>query len=89
MCDQKPSKFFYVYLALIDLPITHLQPIPPKCRHKTVLEFRGVSLQKGEYRILDQIDWKVKQGQIWAVKGLNGSGKSTATKLLMVCSPLC
>ena len=57
-------------------------------RPQTVLEFRGVSLQKGEYRILDQIDWKVQQGQIWVVKGLNGSGKSTATKLLMVRSSL-
>lgn len=51
---------------------------------QSVLEFRGVRLQKGEYVILDGVDWRVKQGQIWAVKGHNGSGKSTTTRLLMV-----
>lgn len=51
---------------------------------QTVLEFRGVRLQRGEYVILDKLDWRVQQGQIWAVKGLNGSGKSTTTRLIMV-----
>ena len=40
---------------------------------QTLLEFSNVRLQKGDHVLLDEIDWKVKQGQVWALKGKNGA----------------
>lgn len=49
-----------------------------------MVEMQGVRVKKGEYILLSELDWRVQQGQIWAVKGANGSGKSTTVRLIMV-----
>jgi iron complex transport system ATP-binding protein len=45
------------------------------------LDIRNVSYSVNGKRILDSIDWKVRQGEHWAILGPNGSGKTTLLKL--------
>jgi molybdate transport system ATP-binding protein len=42
-----------------------------------MIEFKNVSIKKGETVILNDINFEIKQGQNWAIIGENGSGKST------------
>jgi molybdate transport system ATP-binding protein len=42
-----------------------------------LIEFKNVSIKKGETVILKDINFEIKQGQNWAIIGENGSGKST------------
>lgn len=47
-----------------------------------VIELNGVSWKRENRMILEQIDWKVRQGEHWAVLGLNGSGKTTLLNMI-------
>lgn len=46
-----------------------------------VLALAGVSVVRGEKRILDDISWDVEEGQRWVVLGPNGAGKTTLLQL--------
>jgi len=48
-----------------------------------VLDFAGVTITRGEARLLDRVDWTVEEGERWVVLGPNGAGKTT---LLQVAS---
>jgi lipopolysaccharide export system ATP-binding protein len=48
----------------------------------TVIEFENVSLSYGERLILDNINFKINQGQIFGMLGANGVGKSTIFNLI-------
>ena len=48
-----------------------------------VLEFAGVTVRRGQATLLDQISWRVAEGERWVVLGPNGAGKTT---LLQVAS---
>jgi ABC-type molybdenum transport system ATPase subunit/photorepair protein PhrA len=51
---------------------------------QVVFELSGVRLEKDGYVILDHVDWTVRQGEAWSLKGLNGAGKSSIVRLLTV-----
>lgn len=42
-----------------------------------LIEFKNVSVSYGETKILNNICWKIKQGEFWHLTGPNGSGKTT------------
>src|SRR5512133_2905077 len=48
-----------------------------------VLEFAGGTVRRGQATLLDQISWRVADGDRWVVLGPNGAGKTT---LLQVAS---
>src|SRR6476469_9034154 len=48
-----------------------------------VIEFAGVTVRRGQATLLDQISWRVAEGERWVVLGPNGAGKTT---LLQVAS---
>jgi iron complex transport system ATP-binding protein len=48
-----------------------------------VLEFADVSVRRGQATLLDQVSWRVAEGDRWVVLGPNGAGKTT---LLQVAS---
>jgi molybdate transport system ATP-binding protein len=53
----------------------------------TIIEMKNVHVQYGEKIILQNINWKVKCGEHWLVKGHNGAGKSTLLSLITADNP--
>jgi len=49
---------------------------------KTIVEFKNVSLAYGNRLILDNISFKINEGQIFGMLGPNGVGKSTIFNLI-------
>ena len=47
-----------------------------------VAEWAGVSVRRGEKLLLDDVDFRVDEGQRWVVIGPNGAGKTTMLQLL-------
>lgn len=50
-------------------------------RRVPALDIRNVSYLADGRRILDSVNWKVRQGEHWAILGPNGSGKTTLVRL--------
>ena len=49
---------------------------------KSIIEFENVSLSYGERLILDNISFKINEGEIFGMLGPNGVGKSTIFNLI-------
>jgi iron complex transport system ATP-binding protein len=47
-----------------------------------VVELAGVSVVRGEARLLDGIDWTIDEADRWVVIGPNGAGKTTLLQIL-------
>jgi molybdate transport system ATP-binding protein len=67
--------------------IRHLLKPYPTPDYIHLAEFRKVSIIHGGKPILDQLDWKIKPGERWLLKGHNGAGKSTLVSLLVGENP--
>ena len=48
----------------------------------TIIEFKNISLSYGNRLILDNINFKINEGQIFGMLGPNGVGKSTIFNLI-------
>lgn len=46
-----------------------------------VLRLSSVSVVRGGSRLLDNVDWSVREGERWVVLGPNGAGKTTLLQL--------
>lgn len=53
----------------------------------TVIEMNAVSVQYGDKKILDNVTWKVMNGERWLLSGPNGAGKSTLLSLITADNP--
>jgi molybdate transport system ATP-binding protein len=51
-------------------------------RKLPLITFRDATLQIGDRRILEHVDWEIRSGERWAIIGMNGSGKSTLARAL-------
>ncbi|WP_040161591.1 ABC transporter ATP-binding protein [Nigerium massiliense] len=49
---------------------------------QSVAELAGVSVVRGGATLLDDIDWRVNEGDRWVIIGPNGAGKTTLLQLL-------
>ncbi|MEB3751561.1 ABC transporter ATP-binding protein [Geobacillus icigianus] len=47
-----------------------------------MIRMRNVSWMRGTRAILHEIDWEVKEGEQWAILGLNGSGKTSLLNIV-------
>ncbi|MQS52570.1 ABC transporter ATP-binding protein [Companilactobacillus mishanensis] len=47
-----------------------------------ILNFDHVSVRRGTRQILNDISWRVKAKENWAILGLNGAGKTTLLKMI-------
>ena len=55
---------------------------PPGTSPPNVLELRGANVRFGSARVLRDVDFDVRRGEVVGLLGQNGSGKSTLVKLL-------
>lgn len=65
-------------------PLIQRQSIPTFIK---LISLKNVHIQYGEKVILDQLNWEVRQGERWALKGHNGAGKSTLLSLIFGENP--
>lgn len=54
---------------------------------ETIIKMVDVSVSYGSNKVLDNIQWEVRQGDRWALSGPNGSGKSTLLSLITGDNP--
>jgi iron complex transport system ATP-binding protein len=47
----------------------------------TVLDLNDVSLRRGEKTLIQNVTWRVQDGERWVVLGPNGAGKSTVLQI--------
>jgi len=59
----------------------------PLVPYKNLIELRDVSIRYGDKLLLDTVQWTVKPGERWTLKGHNGAGKSTLISLLLGENP--
>ncbi|TDQ18426.1 molybdate transport system ATP-binding protein [Algoriphagus boseongensis] len=59
----------------------------PEFDAESVVKLENVSIGYGERKILNSVNWVVKPGERWQLKGKNGSGKSTLISLLIGENP--
>jgi molybdate transport system ATP-binding protein len=52
-----------------------------------IVKMNNVTIKYGDKTVLYNINWKVKQGERWLVKGHNGAGKSTLLSLITADNP--
>ncbi|MGD9412043.1 MAG: ATP-binding cassette domain-containing protein, partial [Desulfobacterales bacterium] len=50
---------------------------------KILIEMKNVTVKYGGRRILDNFNWRVKQGENWILAGPRGAGKSTVLTLIL------
>ena len=49
---------------------------------QVVLAMQGVTVNRGNKRILGPIDFRIQSGERWVILGPNGAGKSTLLNIL-------
>lgn len=65
-------------------------PLPPAIDNEpidVVMKISNGVVNYGGRRIIDKINWEVKDGQCWGLSGPNGSGKSTLLSLICADNP--
>ncbi|MBC8178038.1 MAG: ATP-binding cassette domain-containing protein [Deltaproteobacteria bacterium] len=50
---------------------------------RILIDMRNVTVRYGETVVLDAFNWRVRDGENWAILGENGAGKSTILKLIL------
>ncbi len=54
----------------------------PVSRFDTLVKLNQIHIQYNGKVILDKVDWEVRQGECWVLRGHNGAGKSTLISLI-------
>lgn len=71
----------------INGPIASLGDIPAplqswQYRPRVLIDLKNITVQFGDKRVLDAIDWKIQKGEFWQLIGKNGSGKTTILSMI-------
>lgn len=49
---------------------------------ENIVYFNQITWRRGNQEILRNIDWRIKEGEHWAILGLNGSGKTSLLNII-------
>lgn len=59
------------------------QALSPHIYMESILvDFRNVTVSFGDRAVLNNINWEIRPGEFWQLKGRNGSGKSTLISMI-------
>ena len=47
-----------------------------------IIELNNVSIRRNNVKLLKNINWTIKQGEPWAILGLDGAGKTTLVNMI-------
>jgi molybdate transport system ATP-binding protein len=66
---------------------------PPRAAEVTsnqrpVIEMQNVSIRYGDNAIISKLNWRINEGERWALTGRNGSGKTTLFSLIYADHPM-
>src|SRR6185437_16623114 len=51
-------------------------------QYETIVEMKNIELKYGSHLIFKELNWKIKEGEKWLLKGRNGSGKSSLLSMI-------
>ncbi len=61
--------------------------VSPGGEFDAVIQMKNVEVSYGDKKILQQVNWEVKEGERWLLSGPNGAGKSTLLSLITADNP--
>ena len=67
-------------------PLPSVKSVEPN-HTAAVIEMRDVTIIYDGVRVLDNVNWTVRQGEQWALLGHNGAGKTTLLSLILGDNP--
>jgi molybdate transport system ATP-binding protein len=78
-----PSRFKFGHALQIDKStLSELISFAERSKFTTIIKMNNVNVEYDGRKILNNINWHVKQGERWALTGPNGAGKSTLLSLV-------
>lgn len=79
----EPVKIHAANLKTFTLPaLSNSQP-----HFEFAVRMEKINVRYGEYTVLKDVDWDIRRGEKWVLKGENGSGKSTLLSLITGDNP--
>jgi len=80
------TNFEHTVHFLTEPPIERIESV--KNQPMPVVELRNVTIQYGDTVIINKLNWKILEGERWALTGPNGSGKTTLFSLIFADHPM-
>ncbi|WP_165823959.1 ATP-binding cassette domain-containing protein [Pseudochryseolinea flava] len=88
------DKFCVIDNSAYEVEPERAEPTIPKNQQtalnndKPIVEMQGVRIKYGKHTIIDNLNWKINEGERWALTGRNGSGKTTIFSLIYADHPM-
>jgi molybdate transport system ATP-binding protein len=68
-------------------PVVYRSHSTADLRGKTVVEIKNATVRYGSAVVFENLSWRMKRGENWAIVGPNGSGKTTLLQLITADHP--
>ena len=69
--------------------VAYLEPVYSAAfARSNIIELNALSKNFGELKVLENIDFAIRKGEIFSIIGTSGSGKSTFLNIISVCRVL-